>query len=41
MPQSSGIFVEGSSKAEHQIVDLRDVGSNPILPPMLLMYTVS
>ena len=33
MPQSSGIFVKGSSKAERQIVVLKDVGSNPILPP--------
>ena len=27
--------VEGSSKAERQIVDLDDVGSNPVLPPEL------
>ena len=40
-PKFSGIFVEGSSKAKRQIVDLKYMGSSPILPPMLLMYTVS
>ena len=35
MPQSSGIFVEGSSKAERQIVDLKYMGSSPILPPVV------